>query len=127
VAIVGEQFQHAIEHWRRFAGYVLGYGQLRMGGKRGDPIIGGSGPHSQWATCSYDKAISSMRHGSLLSNARYFSVTSCCERAEIPFLLSSNRFHIASGTAQAYQNNPPGRASGTVTLFISAKLYRLVG
>ena len=30
----------------------------------------------------------------------------------------SNRFHIASGMAQAYQNNPPGRASGTVTLFI---------
>jgi len=30
----------------------------------------------------------------------------------------SNRFHIASGTAMAYQNNPPGRASGTVTLFM---------
>src|SRR5215813_6491783 len=62
---------------------------LLMGGKRGDPIIGASGPHGRNGRhACYGKAIGSMRRGSCYHASRS---RSCCERAEILLLLDHMR------------------------------------
>ena len=63
-----------------------------MGGKRGDPIIGASGPHGRNGRhACYGKVIGSMRRGSCYRTHDASRSRSCCERAEILLLLDHMR------------------------------------